>query len=117
MIKVALADDHPLFREGVRKALSMAPDISLVGEAADGEAALSAVLLLHPDVVLLDVQLPGLDGIAVARLIALPPDAPRVVLISSRDEAVYGSRIAASGAKAFIAKQDLSGAVLTAALA
>lgn len=113
---VLIVDDHADFRRAARELLA-GEGFDVVGEAADGEAAITAVLLLHPDVVLLDVQLPGLDGIAVAQLIVSPPDAPRVVLISSRDEAVYGARIATSGAKAFIAKQDLSGAVLTAALA
>ena len=84
----------------------------MVGEAGDGPGAVEAVGRLRPDVVLLDVQLPGIDGFGVAELLAQGGDCPVVVLISSREAAVYGARIARSSAAGFLAKGALSGATL-----
>lgn len=84
----------------------------MVGEAGDGPGAVEAVGRLRPDVVLLDVQLPGIDGFGVAELLAQGGDCPIVVLISSREAAVYGARIARSSAAGFLAKGALSGATL-----
>ena len=84
----------------------------MVGEAADGEAAIAAVAALHPAVVLLDVQLPGLDGFEVAERLAEQPDAPAVVLVSTRTAAAYGSRLATARTRGFIPKTSLSGAAL-----
>jgi DNA-binding NarL/FixJ family response regulator len=84
----------------------------VVGEAPDGPSALLAVAALDPDVVVLDVQLPGLDGFDVAeRLLAADPTL-RIVLVSSRERSDYGGRIEASGALGFVTKGDLSGDVL-----
>jgi DNA-binding NarL/FixJ family response regulator len=110
---VVVVDDHEAFRESA-SALLDAEGFAVVGEAADGAAALEAIERLRPDVVLLDIQLPGLDGFAVAELLAAAPDPPRVVLISSRDAAVYGSRLGAAPARGFLPKQELSGAALAA---
>ena len=82
--RVLIVDDHDGFRASAR-ALLEAEGFAVVGEAADGIGALAAVERLRPDVVLLDVQLPDLDGFAVAERLAAAPDPPRVVLISSRD--------------------------------
>jgi DNA-binding NarL/FixJ family response regulator len=108
---VLIVDDHDEFRTAAR-ALLEADGFTVVGEAADGEQALAAVGELAPAVVLLDVQLPGIDGLTVAEGIAAQPDAPAVVLISSRDAAAYGPRLARTPARGFIAKSELSGAAL-----
>ncbi len=108
---VLIVDDHDGFRESAR-ALLEAEGFAVVGGAADGASALAAVEWLRPDVVLLDIQLPDLDGFAVAERLAAAPDPPRVVLISSRDAAAYGPRLAAAPACGFLAKQELSGASL-----
>lgn len=108
---VLIVDDHPSFRASARRMLE-ASGYTVVGEAADGAAAIAAVGELSPDLVLLDVQLPDLDGFEVAaRLAALGSDA-EVVLTSSRDGAEYGDAVAESPARGFIAKAELSGAAL-----
>ena len=105
-----IVDDHDGFRESAR-ALLEAEGFAVAGDAADGAAA---VARLRPDVVLLDVQLPDVDGFAVAERLAAGPDPPRVVLISSRDAAAYGPRLDAVPACGFLAKRELSGASLAA---
>lgn len=110
---VLIIDDHDGFRESAR-ALLEAEGFAVVGDAADGAAALAAVQVLLPDVVLLDVQLPDLDGFAVAERLAALPQPPRVVLISGRDAAAYGPRVDAAPVCGFLAKRELSGAALAA---
>jgi DNA-binding NarL/FixJ family response regulator len=110
---VLIVDDHDGFRESAR-ALLEAEGFAVVGDAADGTAALAAALRLRPDVVLLDVQLPDVDGFAVAERLAALSEPPRVVLISSRDAAAYGPRLDAASACGFLAKRELSGASLAA---
>jgi DNA-binding NarL/FixJ family response regulator len=113
---VLIVDDHADFRTAAR-ALLEAEGFPVVGEAADGAEALQAVVSLRPSVVLLDVQLPDLDGFAVAEQIAAAPNSPAVVLVSSRDGAAYGSRLQQTPARGFIAKSELSGAALAGLLA
>jgi CheY-like chemotaxis protein len=109
---VLVVDDHSGFRARARLLLE-AEGYEVVGEAADGEAALAAAGRLRPDVVLLDVQLPGLDGFAVAeRLTGGGDDVPAVVLTSSRDWADSPELVASSGARGFLRKDVLSGARL-----
>jgi DNA-binding NarL/FixJ family response regulator len=110
---VLIVDDHDGFRESAR-ALLEAEGFTVVGGAADGAAALAAVQRLRPEVVLLDVQLPDVDGFAVAEQLAAAPAPPRVVLISSRDAAAYGPRLDDVPACGFLAKRELSGASLAA---
>jgi DNA-binding NarL/FixJ family response regulator len=108
---VLIVDDHPSFRAGARRMLE-ASGYAVVGEAADGEAALSAVRELGPDLVLLDVQLPDIDGFEVAARLERAGSAPTIVLTSSRDRADFGDALAESPARGFIAKGELSGATL-----
>lgn len=84
----------------------------VVGEAADGAQALSAARRLRPAIVLLDIQLPDTDGFRVAESLAQEPEPPVIVLISSREAAAYGHRVAASPARGFIPKLLLSGNAL-----
>ena len=110
---VLIVDDHPEFRDSA-SALLEAEGFAVVGEAADGDEAFAAVERLRPRVVLLDIQLPHLDGFAVAERLALGPDPPRVVLISSREAAAYGPRLETAAAHGFISKRELSGSALAA---
>jgi DNA-binding NarL/FixJ family response regulator len=110
-----IVDDHAEFRASAR-ALLEADGFAVVGEAGDGAQAIEAIRALRPDVVLLDVQLPGADGLAVAEAIAGGHDPPAVVLTSSRDARAYGQRLAGAPARGFIAKADLSGAALASLL-
>jgi DNA-binding NarL/FixJ family response regulator len=109
--RVLIVDDHAPFRSLARRLL-VAGGFQVVGEAADGADALAAARDLRPDVVLLDVQLPDLDGFAVAEALAGRRSAPIVVLVSSRARQDYGHRVDASAARGFIAKADLSGEAL-----
>jgi DNA-binding NarL/FixJ family response regulator len=112
---VLIVDDHKGFRVWARAFLE-AQGYRVVGEAADGAEALSAVGRLRPDVVLLDVHLPDVDGFEVARRAAEAPEAPAVVLVSSRELVDFGRRVAESGVRGFISKVDLSGETLRAVL-
>jgi DNA-binding NarL/FixJ family response regulator len=110
---VLIVDDHDAFRASAR-ALLQAEGFDVVGEAANGAEAVKAVAVLRPEIVLLDIQLPDLDGLAVAEQLAAVPGAPAVVLISSRDAAAYGPSLQATPARGFIPKRGLSGEALSA---
>jgi DNA-binding NarL/FixJ family response regulator len=110
---VLIVDDHPGFRSAAR-ALLEADGFDVVGEAADGESGLAAAERLRPGLVLLDIQLPDLDGFAVAERLANSQSPPAVVLVSSRDSSAYRRRLAGSPARGFVAKSDLSGAAIAA---
>ncbi|MEO5661882.1 MAG: response regulator [Nocardioides sp.] len=110
---VLIVDDHADFRRSARAMLEV-EGYAVVGEAADGASALSILTTLRPDVVLLDVQLPDMDGFDIAVLLAAGLDPPAVVLVSSRDADSYGHRLEESAVRGFISKSDLSGAALTA---
>jgi DNA-binding NarL/FixJ family response regulator len=115
MTTILIVDDHAGFRRQAR-ALLESEGLEIVGEAADGHAAMEAVRDLAPEIVLLDVGLPDIDGFAVAEALARQAAPPRVVLISSRDAATYATRVAASGVEGFIQKDDLSASALAAVL-
>jgi DNA-binding NarL/FixJ family response regulator len=110
---VLIVDDHAPFR-ALARALLQFEGFEVVGEAADARSALDAVARLRPSVVLLDVQLPDLDGFEVARRLAQAGDPPAIVLVSSRDSSSYRRRLADSPARGFIPKDDLSGAAVAA---
>lgn len=110
---VLIVDDHDAFRESAG-ALLEAEGFEVVGEAADGATALAEVERLGPQVVLVDIQLPDIDGFGVAERLGASRDPPAVVLISSRDAKAYGPRLEAAAALGFIPKRDLSGAALAA---
>jgi len=112
---VLIVDDHDGFRAGAR-ALLEADGFDVLGEAADGESAVEQVRRLRPQVVLLDVQLPGIDGFAVAEQLAAEPLAPAVVLISSRSEADFRTRLSATRACGFITKAEFTGECLASLL-
>jgi DNA-binding NarL/FixJ family response regulator len=109
--RVLVVDDHAPFRS-VARLLLVAAGFEVVGEAADGAGAVTAVCDLAPDVVLLDVQLPDVDGFDVAERLAAMAGAPIVVLVSSRARSDYGSRVGASTARGFIPKAEVSGEAL-----
>jgi DNA-binding NarL/FixJ family response regulator len=113
---VVVVDDHAAFRAAARDLLE-ADGFIVVGEAADGSAALALVEELEPDIVLLDIRLPDADGFEVAKWIATRRDPPDVVLVSSRDASVYGHRLAGAACRGFLAKADLTGAALRRLLA
>jgi DNA-binding NarL/FixJ family response regulator len=110
-LRVLVVDDHEGFRAAARSLLDAA-GFQVVGEAADGPGAVAEAQRLHPDVVLLDIQLPGLDGFGVAKAVARQRPRPQVVLVSSHDAGTYGPRLAEAPVVGFVAKAELSGAML-----
>ena len=111
MTTVLIVDDHPTFRATARMLLE-AEGYDVVGEAPDGTSGIVAAGELHPDLVLLDLNLPDLDGFSVAQRITAEHGAPAVVLTSSRDSSDFGPLVAGSGARGFISKGELSGAAI-----
>ncbi|MEZ5100406.1 MAG: response regulator transcription factor [Thermoleophilia bacterium] len=113
---VVLADDHPLFRDGLARAVSSHDDLRLVGEAEDGLVAVALVEELEPDVALLDVRMPGLDGVEACRAILRRRRRPtRVVLLSGHADGWLEARARAAGAAGFLSK-DASRAEICEAL-
>ncbi len=111
MTTVLIVDDHPSFRASARAILE-ADGFEVIGEAEDGATALEKVRELTPDVLLIDVQLPDMDGFAVSAKLQRDGSGPVVVVVSSRDAADYGTLVEECGARGFIAKDELSGAAL-----
>jgi two-component system response regulator EvgA len=112
---VLIVDDHPSFRTTARAILE-ADGFEVVGEAENGVAGLRSAKELHPDLVLLDVQLPDFDGFEVASRLTVNGSGPLVVMTSSRDASDFGPLVAQSGAQGFVPKAELSGAALKAVL-
>jgi DNA-binding NarL/FixJ family response regulator len=119
VIEVAVADDQPLVRSGLRMILEAETDIVVVAEASDGEEALALVRAGAPDVLLLDVQMPGLDGLEVMEQIAATPISTRVLMLTTFDLDEYVYRAMRAGASGFLLKdmpgEDIVSAVRQAA--
>jgi DNA-binding NarL/FixJ family response regulator len=105
-IRVLICDDQPLVRAGVRTLLGSQPDIEIVGEAADGAAAVAAAARLRPDVVLMDVRMPGTDGIKATDAIARGDRSPRVLVLTTYDLDEYVFDALAAGASGFLLKDS-----------
>jgi DNA-binding NarL/FixJ family response regulator len=109
--RVLVVDDHEGFRAAARSLLDAA-GYEVVGEAEDGFTAIAEARRLTPDVLLLDIQLPGLDGFAVAAALARQSPRLQVVLISSHEARTYGARLAEAPVVGFLTKSELSGTAL-----
>jgi DNA-binding NarL/FixJ family response regulator len=103
-IRVLLVDDDPLVRSGLRMMLAGAEQVDVVGEADDGRGVLAAVDLHRPDVVLMDIRMPQLDGIAATQLVRGQPDPPAVVVLTTFDADEYVLRALRAGAAGFLLK-------------
>ena len=108
-----IVDDHASFRSFARQLLE-AEGFVVVGEATDGESGIREAEQLNPDVVLLDIMLPDVDGFAVSARLSQGANPPAVVLTSSRDASSFRRRLDKSAAHGFIPKSELSGAALAA---
>lgn len=103
-LRVLIADDHPLFRHGIRELLNLAPDIQVVGEATSGEEAITQAEALHPDVILMDVNMPGVNGIeATRRILHVSPHIRILVVTMFEDDATVFAAMRA-GARGYILK-------------
>ncbi len=106
MIKVLLADDHSIVRAGLARIVAESGDMEVVAEAADGRAAIRAVRANRPDVVVVDISMPGMDGLeVVTQLQAHDPDLPTIIL-TMHEEAQYVVRAIEAGAMGYITKQS-----------
>ncbi|MEU4226910.1 response regulator transcription factor [Nonomuraea sp. NPDC026600] len=119
MIRVLVVDDEALVRSGLRMILETADDIVVVGEARDGEEAVGAAARLRPHVVLMDVRMPGTDGLTAAARVLATPDPPKLVMLTTFDLDEYVHEALRLGAVGFLLKdtppRDLTAAVRTVA--
>ncbi len=107
-VRVLVVDDHEPFRRAARAVVRETAGFELVGEVADGEASIEAVKTMRPDLVLMDVTLPGIGGLEATRLIRAALPSVVVLLLSTRDALEFVGEAAASGAAAYLPKSMLS---------
>jgi DNA-binding NarL/FixJ family response regulator len=103
-IRVLIADDEAIVRDGLRTILDLEDDMTVIGEAADGASAVAATRELRPDVTLVDIQMPGLDGIEATRQIVTAPNPPRVLVLTTFDRNEYVYEAMKAGASGFLLK-------------
>jgi DNA-binding NarL/FixJ family response regulator len=113
-IRVLLADDHPVVRAGIRTLLQSAADIDVVAEATSGAEALALVEQLGPDVLLLDMEMPGLSGVEVAKKLKVLKSPVRVLALSAYDDTQYVRNLLASGAAGYLTKEEASEMIIDA---
>lgn len=107
VIRVLLADDEPLVRSGLRAILESEPDLAVVGEADDGTAAISEARRTHPDIVLMDVRMPRVDGIAATRLLGqFDGGGPAVIVVTTFENDNYVYEALQAGARGFLLKRS-----------
>jgi DNA-binding NarL/FixJ family response regulator len=115
-VRILIADDQDLVRAGLRMLIDAEPDLEVAGEATDGEQALHSARRLRPDLVLMDIRMPNLDGLAATRkLLADPEGAPRVLMLTTFDRNEYVYEALRAGASGFLLK-DMPGPQLVAGL-
>lgn len=106
-IRVLLVDDHSVVRQGFRLILSQAPDIEVVGEARDGEEAVALVASLEPDVAILDVAMPGMNGVEVVRQVRQNTPRTNLLMLSMHKDAIYVRESLRSGARGYLLKDAI----------
>lgn len=114
-IRVLIADDHAILREGIRAVLAAADDVEVVGEASDGEEAIAAHRKLRPDVTLMDVAMPGLGGLEATIEILKQDPGARILILSQYDDREYVSRFLKAGVAGYVLKKA-AGSDLVAAI-
>jgi len=116
-IRLLIVDDHAIVRQGLRAIIRITPDMQLVGEAGDGREAVNLVAILHPDIVLMDLVLPELDGVAAITAIKQNQPAVRIIALTTFAEANLVLGAVQAGADGFLVKdvdvQELTGAIRT----
>ncbi len=113
-IRVLLADDHPIVRAGIRTLLSGQPNIEVVGEISDGTQVIPMVQELTPDVLVLDIQLPGLNGVEIARQIKSAQIPVQVLALSAHDDIQYIRNLLSDGAAGYLTKEEAADTIVDA---
>jgi DNA-binding NarL/FixJ family response regulator len=116
-VRVVIADDHPLFRQGLAALLRDAPETELVGQAADGDHAVALVREKRPDVVVLDVSMPGCDGVEIARRVLEAQPSAAVLMLTMMDDDAVVSAALRVGAAGYLLKGSVPDQILRAVLA
>ena len=114
MIRVLLAEDHETVREGLRLLLNAQADMTVIGEAPDGKAVVERSSVLKPDVVVLDLTMPGGSGVVAARALASAAPSPAIVALTRHDDDAYVLALLAAGATGYVLKQSSSSELLRA---
>jgi DNA-binding NarL/FixJ family response regulator len=114
VIRIAIADDHPMFREGLRNALSVAADLQVVGEASDGQAALELCARERPDVLMLDLTMPRCDGFGVLEQLHRVTPATRALVLTMHMERRFEEKSLSAGAAGFLRKDSPVSTILRA---
>jgi DNA-binding NarL/FixJ family response regulator len=109
IIRVLVADDQVLVRDGFRSIIEREADLTVVGEASDGREAIELTQSLRPDVVVMDIQMPVLDGLAASERLLAEADAPRILILTTFDRNEYVYRAMRAGASGFLLKDVRSG--------
>lgn len=104
MTRILIVDDHQLVRAGVRRLLEEEKDFEVVGEASEGQQALDMAKELKPDVVLMDITMPGMDGIEATRRLTKTRGGPKVVVLTMHEDEHYGARLLRMGASGYVLK-------------
>jgi DNA-binding NarL/FixJ family response regulator len=102
--RVLICDDHELIRVGLRMVIESQPDLTVVGEAVDGDAAITGVAALEPDLVLMDVRMPGMNGLAATEHLCAQPHGPRILVVTTFDLDEYAYAALRAGANGFLVK-------------
>ena len=103
-IKIVIADDHALLRQGIKNVLSLEPDLDVIGEAADGEEAISKLESLKPDILLLDVNMPHMNGLEVTKRLKTAKSAVKIIILTIHDDENYVIEVIKSGADGYLLK-------------
>jgi DNA-binding NarL/FixJ family response regulator len=104
--KVFIVEDHPVFRQGLKQMVNGEKDLSVCGESGDAESAFSAIKRLKPDLVLVDITLPGESGLDLIKRVRKAQPSSKLLVVSMHDEALYANRVLRAGASGYIMKQE-----------
>lgn len=105
-IRVVIADDHPIFRQGLRQIIEREPQLNVIGEAGDGQTALERIATLRPEVVILDIEMPRMDGFSVARSLLKQRLAVEIIFLTVHNDEAFFHEALAMGAKGYVLKDS-----------
>ena len=111
-ISILLVEDNATFAESVKEYLALVPGVMVVGHALNGPQAISKVLELHPEIILMDISLHGMTGFEIADLVLGLERAPKVIFLSMHDDAVYRAKARKLGGAGFVSKADFPAALM-----